>query len=509
MKQTRRWLAGLLCTALLACLLPTAALAEDAPWAGDAVEKLNGIYGEGVFSADDGDMTEEDVNAILEKTGWETDVALSEAPESPPLTRTKACDVLADVFRLPVGSGETAITYLYEKNIINGEASGNLNPNGTVSKAQFAVLTYRVLNAVGGGMADIADALKPGTDAYFAWMYLAARRCVSFQSNQLNATIGSVTNFTTYGGIKKAEYTDESQVVEVLTEAKAGEAIWNAWVSALSEPRIGGLEDFDSNSSIEYNGDEPMIAAATRLMGVFIEAYTEANSTPPTIFTDVTPDDWWYDGVMYSFDESYINGLGNGTFEPETRLPLYEFAVLLYRINPVEAEEIAGITLPFLENIESNENLSEYEKDVMSRENVQNAMKAAVSKGYLSWADGGNQDFDPTETVSRQHAIADILKACAEGKSVALNLDSVNTGILDRFADADTVKEAAEQYIAYAVSRGMVSGTTATTLAPNDSVTRAQAGVLLYRTLIGLDESKMQDYRENVSDVLTTDVGGN
>src|SRR5699024_6369834 len=44
-----------------------------------------------------------------------------------------------------------------------------------------AVLAYRVLNAVGGGFGS-STGLKPGTDDYFAWMYLAARSCVGFDT---------------------------------------------------------------------------------------------------------------------------------------------------------------------------------------------------------------------------------------------------------------------------------------------------------------------------------------
>lgn len=53
-------------------------------------------------------------------------------------------------------------------------------------------------------------------------------------------------------------------------------------------------------------------------------------------------------------------------------------------------------------------------------------------------------------------------------------------------------------YLAFAVSMGLLSGTSENTLSPNDPVSRAQTGVLLYRTLIGLDYTKMKDYRDSV-----------
>ena len=48
----------------------------------------------------------------------------------------------------------------------------------------------------------------------------------------------------------------------------------------------------------------------------------------------------------------------------------------------------------------------------------------------------------------------------------------------------------------------MVNGTSATKLSPDEPVSRADAGVLLYRMLIGLDESKMHDYEQNIQNAL-------
>lgn len=478
--------------ALAVSLLPGAALAAE-HWAQPAVTALNDIYGDGVFSTDETAMTVDDARDVLNAMGSPTD-RLDGKTE---FTRILACEVLADAFALQA-EGE-AIDFLYEKNIINGESAGNLNSTGSVSKAQFAVLTYRVLNYTGGGLGS-TSALKPGTDAYFAWMYLAVRRSVPFTSPQTGSSIGSVTDFSTYSLTKDTDYTDGASVTSVVTAKKSDQGIWNAWAEALSEPRIGGVEGFKAQLTETYQADEPMKKAAARMMEAYINVYTLAHDTAPTIFTDVTPDDWWYDGVMYSFDAGYVNGLGNGTFGPEYRLPLYELARLLYQINPNVSTD--GIDLPFLKNLDS----TTYEGKIMlNNKNLQDAMKAAVAAGYLSWKDGNTEDFNPTATVSRQEAIADILKACAQGKNVNLNLSSVNTAVLDRFTDVSGLSTEQEQYLAYAVSHGMVNGTNPTTLNPNGDITRAEAGVLVYRTLLGLDETKNQDYRENVQYVLGGD----
>ena len=63
--------------------------------------------------------------------------------------------------------------------------------------------------------------------------------------------------------------------------------------------------------------------------------------------------------------------------------------------------------------------------------------------------------------------------------------------------------------MAYAVSHGLLRGTDSGKLLPkivdgeeDSKVTRPQIGVILYRILIALDTTKMQDYRETIGFIL-------
>ena len=206
MRRMRRGLCGVLCLVLLLGLLPAAALAEETGgqgthWAQSAVDQLNEIYelpksGEGStsFSVSEQAMTVSEVTALLKAMGCSTDKLKNDSDgTSEPLTRGQACAVLADVFSLPVTGNQSAIQYLFQQNIISGTSANDPDESGSVSQAEFAVLTYRVLNAVGGGLGSSNKALKPGTDEYFAWMYLAARDCVSFSTEGSTGTIDADT----------------------------------------------------------------------------------------------------------------------------------------------------------------------------------------------------------------------------------------------------------------------------------------------------------------------------
>lgn len=300
MRRMRRGLCGVLCLVLLLGLLPAAALAEETGgqgthWAQSAVEQLNKIYGSNLFSTSDDDMTVSGVQSLLTTMGCSTD-KLKDASGN--LTRGQACEVLADVFSLPVAENQPAIQYLYQQNIISGTSEYNLDETGFVSQAEFAVLTYRVLNAVGGGLGSSNKALKPGTDEYFAWMYLAARDCVSFSTEGSTGTIDADT--------------------------------WQQWIDALTGENIP--DDAKPKPSGAFDPDMPdpsttKLSAAVQIVKEYIKA-----GGSPTIFSDVPADNGFYDGVMYLFDQGLISGSGDGTFDPNGALPRYQLAVLLARI---------------------------------------------------------------------------------------------------------------------------------------------------------------------------------
>lgn len=475
MQLIKKWLSGALCLVLLLGLLPTAALAEGAPhWAQSAVDVLNGIYAEGTFSINEQDMTVGDAQTVLNNMGASTDKLTGEDTDL--LTRGAACAVLADVFALPVGDEENAaITYLYQQNIVNGKSEVNLGETESVSFAEFAVLTYRVLNFLGGGKGTGVAGLKPGTPEYMAWMYLAVRKCVPFDMSQAEKFIKDVSNFKTYGSVSEQPRQrpqingGETTVYDVLPKDASNEDIWNAWAAALQEPKLGGNEGIIVP---KYNPNETLLDAAIRM----VEARKDAN---PVIFRDVTDVNWFYDGIMYLANNDIVIGYGDGQFGPNDITPRYELAVLLATVDGAVLSTESGL------------------------ERIKDAIQHVVSRGYMTGAVSEEENWNPTidpywsQPTTREEAVVGILEMIRQTQNIATT--SGNLAILDRFTDVGDIDDPdSKPYLAFAVSMGLLSGTSENTLSPNDPVSRAQTGVLLYRTLIGLDYTKMKDYRDSV-----------
>lgn len=457
MKRIKKLLAVLLSVLLLASLLPTGVMAagESADWASSAVAKLNEIYGGTSFSASTDKMTEGDVASIAKAVGWTTTKVTDSS--STELTRSKACEVLAEVFSLDL-SDKSAIQYLYDRNIINGtDASGTLNENGPVSHAEFAVLTYRVLNAVGGGEGSNNEALKPGTKEHFAWMYLAARACVPFNSTQLGTVMENVS-FTFNG----------NNVSDGGESDTKGEEVWDKWKTRLGEDlhiTIGNTAQYSKDSTVSQNA----VALVSDI------------SSATQIFSDVKARDWYYDGVMYLFDRGIVSGNGGGAFKATDGMPRYQLAMLLARLDEQTVDIDGAKTYATT---------------------TTGYMKAPEDADGAWWGTPGGETTDGA-CATRGEAIVAFIKQSK------VDVSKVNTAILNRFTSDDfsSYSEDEKRCIAYAVSHGLVNGTDSDTLGLSNKTTRGEAGVLLYRTLIGVDQTKMKDYRDNVSYVLPTEEG--
>ena len=440
----KRMLSMFLTLCLCLSLLPMSALAADGDhWADSAVNTLNEMYNvNSLFEANDKDLSFKDAESTLDAAGWHSD-AFDEAyaakdSENDPVSRGLACEVLAEIFNLPIGN-ESAIEYLYEKNIINGYANGELGEDDSISMAQFAVVTYRILNSIGGG-ASSTTGLTPGTVEYNSWMFLTNRGVVDKDNH----------------------------------EGNIDESTWNEWIEKLdSENAV-----FEENT-LPLPGKEgenvTKLQAAVDLMNAYVNA--GGNGGKMQVFSDVRPDDWFYDGIMYLFDHGIVMGYGSdriGQFGPNDQLTNGQLASLLCRASGI--------------------NTDPGEVDDKWTASQKLAIKAANDNKWMT-VDEDSYDTEAT----REIAIAAVIKWLNdEFDDVNVDKKTVNTDILDRFNDGNTVSDDNAPYVAYAVSIGILNGDADGNLSSNAVTTRAMFGVIMYRVLIGVDETKMKDYEDNV-----------
>ena len=102
-------------------------------------------------------------------------------------------------------------------------------------------------------------------------------------------------------------------------------------------------------------------------------------------FADVTPEDWYYGGVMKAAAAGIIYGDG-GAFRPNDTITREDAAVILYRLMQADGEDTA-------ENFADRDKISDY---------ARNAVGVMASKGIISGYDG---KFAPKDNATRAMAV--------------------------------------------------------------------------------------------------------
>ena len=165
---------------------------------------------------------------------------------------------------------------------------------------------------------------------------------------------------------------------------------------------------------------------------------------------------WYHEGVDFMTANGYMNGTSDTTFAPNVETNRAMLATLLYRI--AGEPSVEGLENPFT--------------DVAEGTYYTNAVIWAADKGIVT---GKTADtFAPTAAITRQEMVTMLWRYAGKPESEA---------DLSAYTDADSVGNFAKAAMAWAVENGIISGMTATTLAPAGTATRAQIATVLMRYL--------------------------
>ena len=177
-------------------------------------------------------------------------------------------------------------------------------------------------------------------------------------------------------------------------------------------------------------------------------------------FVDVPEDAWYYDAVRYVNEKGLMAGTSANTFAPGLTTTRGMIVTILYRLegSPNIENEIWGY--PF--------------KDVDANAYYATAVYWARMNGIV--AGYSDELFGPNDTITREQ-MATILYRYAQYKGYGTEAKAD----LSKYTDAAQVGSYAVDAIRWANAEGLVNGTSATTLTPKGSATRAQAAVILTR----------------------------
>ena len=153
----------------------------------------------------------------------------------------------------------------------------------------------------------------------------------------------------------------------------------------------------------------------------------------------------------------YANGLMDGVsatqFAPDANMTRAMLVTILWRM---EGEPVVNYLLPFT--------------DVDGGAWYAEAVRWAASEGIVTGVSA--IEFAPNAEITREQ-LAAILHRYAGEPATAANLDA--------FTDAASVSAYAVDAMSWCVEQGIITGTTATTLDPQGTATRAQCAAMLMR----------------------------
>lgn len=155
-----------------------------------------------------------------------------------------------------------------------------------------------------------------------------------------------------------------------------------------------------------------------------------------------------------------IEGVGAGKFAPKSNVTRAEFAKMLIRaLN--------------LENNSATENFS----DVSSTAWYAPYVAVAAEKGIITGRSA--TQFDPNATITRAEMATMISRALKATNPAATAADA---SALSKFSDAAKIAASLKDGVAFAASHNLVIGN-AGKFNPNNTATRAEAAVIIYRTI--------------------------
>ena len=169
-------------------------------------------------------------------------------------------------------------------------------------------------------------------------------------------------------------------------------------------------------------------------------------------FQDVGQNDWFASAVRYVTGKSLMNGKSTTAFAPNENMSRAMLATVLYRMSGETAEADSSF------------------RDVSSSAYYAAAVSWASSEGIVNGT--GADAFSPNASITREQ-LAAVLYRYAGEPSVSADLSA--------YTDTVDISPYASKAVEWCVAKGILSGESATRLAPQDTATRAECAAMLQR----------------------------
>ena len=183
-------------------------------------------------------------------------------------------------------------------------------------------------------------------------------------------------------------------------------------------------------------------------------------------YTDLDEKAWYHGPCVYVINHKLMGGTGINEFSPHMNLSRAMMVQILYNL---EGRPAVDMTSHF--------------DDVRNGDWYAVAIAWATQNGVVNGVGSGK--FAPDASITREQMAAMFRNYAAyKQKDVTANTD------ISGYADAGAVSRYAEESMKWAVAKGLLKGTSATTLEPLKTASRAEAAAILMRFVEGFMNEK-------------------
>ena len=175
-------------------------------------------------------------------------------------------------------------------------------------------------------------------------------------------------------------------------------------------------------------------------------------------FNDVDSKKWFALPAIYCNTKGFMNGTSEGVFSPNADLTRAQFATILAKVAGADTEAYKETKTAFT--------------DVPTGKWYSAPIAWATENGYSS---GISATLFGTNNVVTREQLAVFLNTYCRNNDIKGNDPADITG----FSDYDKISNWAKVAFGWAVGNGLISGTSATTLAPKGNATRAQVATII------------------------------
>ena len=215
--------------------------------------------------------------------------------------------------------------------------------------------------------------------------------------------------------------------------------------------RFGNAVRVTENSDGTYTFTMPN--GQVTVTATFVE--TEAPVAEP--FIDVAEGDWFYDAVVYAYQNELMDGVGGNRFAPNSETTRAQLVTILYRL---EGQPAVSGDLPF----------TDVETGIWYTDAILWAAQNNIVNGV------NDTEFAPGDDLTRQQLVTILYRyAEAKGYDVSASAD------LSGYPDAGQVQDYAQPAMAWAVAENIIQGMEDGTLKPAGNASRAQIATILMR----------------------------